>query len=235
LSVWLEQYAWSARGETGPQGEAKKGAEMAIRQIGTNAIPILLEWLRHKNLSEVLKASHLWGPIQRIPSWIPHPAWERNELYRYAVDGFRVLGADASPAVPEVIKVYEQNISEGSQWATVGALQGIGPAAQAAIPSFLRGTCSSNLQVRIWAVIALRSTNLQPSVVVPALEKLVSDTDTGIRQLAVLGLGEWGTNAERALPALVSSLSDPNINVRATATNSLKKIDPEAAAKAGVK
>ncbi len=64
LSIWLEQCEWSARGETGPKAKSKKGAEMAIRQIGTNAIPILLEWLRHKDLSEVLKASHLWGPIQ---------------------------------------------------------------------------------------------------------------------------------------------------------------------------
>ena len=48
-------------------------------------------------------------------------------------------------------------------------------------------------------------------------------------------LERFGTNSQGAVPALVLLLSDPHADVRSAITNALKAIDPEAAAKAGVK
>ena len=48
------------------------------------------------------------------------------------------------------------------------------------------------------------------------------------------GLGTLGTNAASAVPALLKFLTDSDKSVRASATNALKAIDPQAAAKAGV-
>jgi len=45
----------------------------------------------------------------------------------------------------------------------------------------------------------------------------------------------FGPDARIAVPALVELLNDPDLEVRGRATNALKAIDPEAAAKAGVK
>jgi HEAT repeat protein len=56
-----------------------------------------------------------------------------------------------------------------------------------------------------------------------------------MRLSAMRGLGNFGPNAQQAIPALLQLLSDLDVAVRFTATNALKKIDPEAAAKAGVK
>jgi len=55
------------------------------------------------------------------------------------------------------------------------------------------------------------------------------------RWLVVASLGDFGTNAQQAVPALISLLNDKQVLVRENATNALKRIDPEAAAKAGVK
>ena len=69
----------------------------------------------------------------------------------------------------------------------------------------------------------------------PALAKLLSDTNINVRYAAARGIQHFGTNAHQAVPALVLSLRDSSSGVRYAATDALKAIDPEAAAKAGVK
>jgi HEAT repeat protein len=84
-------------------------------------------------------------------------------------------------------------------------------------------------------VLALSGVDVEPQQVVPALVNALSDTNWFTRLMAAKGLGHLGTNAQQAAPALVPMLSDPNAMVRRGATYALKAIDPEAAAKAGVK
>jgi HEAT repeat protein len=48
-------------------------------------------------------------------------------------------------------------------------------------------------------------------------------------------LGLFGSNAKSAVPELIKLLGDPSSNVVDHAASTLKKIDPEAAAKVGVK
>jgi HEAT repeat protein len=149
--------------------------------------------------------------------------------------GFRILGADAKQAVPALMKLYERNISHSSQNATGHSLTAIGPAARMAIPLFVRGTASSDADVRRNAVEALMEIHAEPQLVVPALVKSLSDTNYSVRMLATIGLGYFGTNAQQAVPALVPMLSDPDLDIRRTAAYDLEAIDPGAAAKAGVK
>jgi HEAT repeat protein len=63
----------------------------------------------------------------------------------------------------------------------------------------------------------------------------LSDTNHVVRTLAAQGLGWYGAEARQAVPVLVPLLNDPYRFARVAATNALKKIDPKAAAKAGVK
>jgi HEAT repeat protein len=63
----------------------------------------------------------------------------------------------------------------------------------------------------------------------------LSDTNFTVRVGAARGLGRFGADAHQAVPALVGLLSDANPFVRDAVSNALKEIDPEAAAKAGVK
>jgi len=70
---------------------------------------------------------------------------------------------------------------------------------------------------------------------IPLLSWALSDADPDIREAAVHGLAQFGTNAEQAVLRVVRLLGDSNEMVRNEATNALKAIDPEAAAKTGVK
>jgi hypothetical protein len=73
-------------------------------------------------------------------------------------------------------------------------------------------------------------------VAAPSLVRLLNaDEDFNIRKQAALALGNLGEGDGDAIPALTAALMDKYLTVRMAATNALRKIDPEVAAKAGVK
>ena len=97
----------------------------------------------------------------------------------------------------------------------------------------------SDAGVRYLSVEALGQLGVEgkfadPALVVPLLMNAVHDSDAGVRYYAIKALEKFGQDAELAVPALVLSLNDPDWEVRGYATNALKAIDPEAAAKAGI-
>jgi hypothetical protein len=236
LRTWLRE----ARGQSNWQ--ARGSAEAAIRHIGTNAIPTLLEMLRQKDSPLTSKLIPWWGrhiaERPHLPSLIRFPPWYRNSavfLNSEAERGFEILGTNAQQTVTAFMEVYEQNISPSSRMYAAGALSAIAVAAPSTVPSFFRWAASTNQSVRLLAVSLLSHGRLEPSLVVPALSKWLSDTDNDVRLFAAQGLGWYGAEARQAVPALVPLLSDRKGNVRTIATIALKKIDPETAAKAGVK
>ncbi len=171
-----------------------------------------------------------------LPGFITYPDWYRNrgeQMNVAALRGFNILGAGAESAVPALIRLYEQHNSSHLPEDASMALIAVGP--EVAIRLFVRDTSSSNPMVRWGGVMALRLINIRHEVVVPALTKLLTDSDGNVQFAAARGLQQFGTNAQQAVPKLVLSLNDPSPAIRSAATNALKAIDPEAAAKAAIK
>ncbi|MGO8925639.1 MAG: HEAT repeat domain-containing protein [Limisphaerales bacterium] len=232
LQVWLLEYLLDNN-----SGNSKMAGD-AVQQIGTNAIPTLLKMLGKKNSKLVDWWDRHISEILYLPVDVRYPWYYHRAFYLHqeAEMGFKILGADAQQAVPRLIRIYEQNISESSQGSASRALIAIGPAAQRmAIPSFLRAAASSEAPVRSVAVCALSEVHVEPRVVVPVLARSLSDTNYFIRSVVAHGLGDFGADAKQVVPALVILLGDPDAGVRRGVTNALLRIDPEAAAKAGVK
>jgi hypothetical protein len=70
----------------------------------------------------------------------------------------------------------------------------------------------------------------------PSLIKaLKGDDSPRVRQFAALALGYIGASNSSVTTALTQALKDKDLTVRTSATNALLKLDPEAAAEAGVK
>jgi len=241
LRAWLsEDYSAWARQDR----QAQDTAEGGIRQIGTNAIPTLLKMMRKKDSPFVSGLIPLWERhIMRrpyLPAWVRSRSWfpaRASVLNMQALKGFEVLRANAQPAVPELITIYELHISPQQQFCVGQALLAIGPqAARAAIPSFIRAAGSSDTRVREFAIWALSQVHAEPSLVVPALVKSLSDTSANNRSIAAMGLKEigWSGGARPAVPKLVQLLTDQDGQVRRAAADALKSIDYDAAVKAGV-
>ena len=69
----------------------------------------------------------------------------------------------------------------------------------------------------------------------PVLTAALTDENLYVRRDAARAWGAFGAEAREAVPALLERLSDKEPSVRKAAADALKKIDPEAAAKAGAR
>lgn len=219
LGKWLAGY-------NGPSPETDE----AVRRLGTNAIPTLLRMLRAKDSQVTVSLVRLAGK-QHLIKFAYHYDFQKNAEAARAFDS---LGADAKDAVPELIKIFEQNISAYSRNYTAWSLGAIGPSAAKAIPTLLGGTTNTNLY-RCTAIFALGKIHAEPELVVPALTKFLKDPDRAVRANTISSLELFGSDARPAVSALVQALNDQDRLVRKLAQSALKKIDSEVAAEAKLK
>jgi len=220
LSYWLEGYNFDSRTETSEQS-----ADLAMREIGTNAIPTLLRMLQESDSPLKVKFFALVERQSLIK--VRHvTAVERNYS---AFKGFESLGASARVAVPVLIQIYGRNNSDETRIFTACSLGAIGPAAKAAVPILLSGLMATNPAVRFNAVLALGKIHSDAEMVLPYLTNALSDTNRSVRAFAFEALGDFGADAKPTVPLLIKFLNDPDPHLRKYALSALKQIDPQAA------
>jgi len=122
------------------------------------------------------------------------------------------------------------------------ALSYFGKEAQPATPALLQAAKDTNQIVRFNVFWALKQFRADPQITIPVLVAGLNDSYWPTRDNATAALADYGAEAKAAVPALLRLLAtDPPRSFEYQATEqqrvaaALKKIDPEAAAKAGVK
>jgi hypothetical protein len=105
LSEWISEYQeaeWNH--QKYPDSSAtKQTARQAVKAIGSNAVPVLLQWLQAKtpplktSLNNILKK-------QKFTSFRFETVTRRNIL---AISGFEILGSDALPALPAFTRMAQ--------------------------------------------------------------------------------------------------------------------------------
>jgi HEAT repeat protein len=212
LSIWLQSYS--------PDADSSE-ADEAVRAIGTNGIPILLDNLHARD--SVLKLKLAVLGMQFTPAATRHMRAEK---------GFSALGPEASNAVPAITAVYAQNVSASARRAAGNALVEIGPVAKTAIPALIDSAANTNSEVRAFAVYTLGRLAQEPDIVNPVLLKSLHDPDPEVRYNAAFGLGAgafMGGDARAAVPALVETLKDTYGTARAAAAMALGNIHDQPA------
>jgi len=84
-------------------------AVAAIRHIGTNALPFLLRWIQYEpGWRDSLGRKILGWPVLGSRRDVQRLIWNMTQ-YRAitAVNGFRILGSDANPALPELQRLAD--------------------------------------------------------------------------------------------------------------------------------
>ena len=236
LSEWAQQYGsnhWS-----GADRKADAEAEAAIRAIGTNAVPFLLNRLQaresalKRSARKILPAT--WHARLRLRD-------DSGNTWRVGAYGFAALGTNAGVVVPQLIEIARNHLEEDGRYVAVFALRTLGEAAEPAIPFFIECLTNQTAIIRGDAALGLGSVHRQPEMVLPALIHYLqnAETKTSLQNfeltdtLGILGL-QFGTEAKAAVPEVLSLLTHADSYVRESATNCLLRIDAEAAAKAGV-
>ncbi|HZR15723.1 MAG TPA: HEAT repeat domain-containing protein [Verrucomicrobiae bacterium] len=228
LSAWLVQYCtnhWSdGHWSAARRGELDTQAENAIRQIGTNAIPTCLRIIATRD-------SPLFKVVPLLPErWVA--PFYKSSLPEYQFQGaygLIALGADAKPAVPALIALLNDSHGE-VRYAAVFALDELGSLAEEALPSM----------VKCLKPDEFHSIRVEPERAIPVLVRLLDESQNQphserIRGNAMSGLRQFRALAKPAVPSLLRLLNDSNGDIRWQVTNALMDIDPEAAARVGVK
>lgn len=202
LSFWLQQYDTTITSIEPKKVTLNKQAVIAVRSIGTNAIPTLLKM--------VAKGS-FW------PSGRPKVNVE-------GIDGFVILGASASNAVPALVKIFKDKNSLSSQASAAWALDGIGTGATAAVPALLDATTNMDSNIRPLAFTVLAKIPTSYKQVIPIATQALDDTNVLVKLTAMRFLRSCGSEAKGAVSALVELSTNTNSGLRDAACATLGKI-----------
>jgi hypothetical protein len=240
LTGWLEQFGtnhWSA----GHGGDLDRQAEAALQHIGTNAVPIYFQLITVKESPIQVKVlaflTQPWLARLHFQSVLEY----RNQIYMrktLGAYGFVALGGEAKPFVPDLMALNSDK-DQRTRYFAVFALRCLGPAADAALPEFIECLKDSDETIRGEAATGLGEIHQQPErsvrILMDFIERYRTDRINWIPTYdAIRSLAKFGTHARPAVPMLIGLLKDSQEGVRDAATNAVRQIDPDAAAKAGV-
>src|SRR4029453_855449 len=190
-----------------------------IRQIGPPAIPLLVELLRHEEVSFRRFAAD--ASIDLAPDTESiQPALRRalrDEDSMVAADAARALGAlgeRASPSVRALVEALSHSephvrIYAAEPWASIG------PTAGAAAKDLARALGDPIPGVRWAAGEALAGIGPAAQLAVPQLIEALKDEFLYVRICAAAALGSIGPKAQTAREALIASAIDPALRDQA--------------------
>lgn len=222
----------------------------AISQMGTNAIPTLLEILGATERTAKRVAARLDN--KGLQQFVSTDDFKIEEFQAYAIRGFAILGTNAEPAIPQMVKLLK---NENTSFNAAQALAVVGPKGFAALTNSMSSpTRDSSMlalaekddsdpktvtqllinalndespEIRANAADSLRDRD--PAMAIPALTKALDDKSSSVRWWAASALGSYGVAAKGAsekIFAIYTNAPDQLI------FEALGKVDPEMAGKA---
>jgi len=177
-----------------------------------------------------------------------HDQSKSVQLHAAMVLGF--IGPEAEPAVPTLTALLNESETVAgttdriyTRSAAARALGQIGPKAKAALPALRSLLADNDNYLRVVTAVAVWRIDGDVTNTLPVLIQGLPQLQENSKWEAIDGMTEMGPLAKAAVPVLLNELNllpAPTwAGVRQyngqKITNALKQIDPEAAAKAGVK
>jgi hypothetical protein len=203
---------------------AQADASEAIKNIGTNAIPHLLRWIKYPERGG--KPNLLLSLFDKLIHWLGFRRSfgdQKRDLANGAVLAFAVLGPLATNALPELTALLESPDGTAVDARAGQSLAGIGPAA---LPIFLANLTNQNSEVQARAAFHLVQTASNAQSAVPQLITHLSGSDWLAVWAAGRTLGNLKTDPAVVVPILQALLADPHPARRAAAVQALADYGP---------
>jgi HEAT repeat protein len=217
LTTWLDDSLQDGHLE---DAFAPSPAQTAVRHIGTNGIPYLLEMIRAKDSA----ARRFVIGLERRQDLFQPRLLSDQDKHGLGVTGFEMLGPLGKPALPDLMQLLGDPDPQ-IRMSVVYCLGRIGPEARDAVPLLLPFLDGTNQSLAWAATEALGAIHAEPASVVPLL---IRNLDTNIslryRAMTMVSLGAFGAQAQAAVPAIVPFLRDRQAGNREAATNALRAI-----------
>ena len=210
VSEWLVAMQANLTDEETRQADPSRLAELrdqkqaqareAIRQMGTNSLPTLLELLGAGESRQLLKALRTKDEDIRKGLRSGHPEY-REAIRGMAVDGFTILGTNAEPALPALNKLLHGDPS--CQLEVTLAMLRVGPKGFAMLTNILNNPADPTRNSIIWV---LGEKGGKDKAVGELLIQALKDADWSNRGNAARFLG--GRCPEEAIPVLIPMLDE---------------------------
>jgi hypothetical protein len=186
--------AWLVEADTGSfPRQSRVPADEAIRQIGTNAFPMISQLLRARDSAVKSKLIPLVNRQSRVRIHIT----SQYEHYNQAIAACYALGPVAKPLVPEIAKALPN--MKGVQPSAEQWLGELGPDAEAAIPALVAILEDKKNPTRFMAAQNLAHIAIhRPQDVVPVLNECLNDTNNSVRLQAGVALKILQREADKA-------------------------------------
>jgi HEAT repeat protein len=149
----------------------------------------------------------------------------------------KYLGTNGEAAVPILVSAL-RSTNFWVRWHAVWGLEGIASRPDVTVPALIGCLQDKDPDIRRNAIDGLCHFKEAKQEVVPQLLSCMGDTNLNVWLGAAFGLEKLLNEDEKRklyVPALVKSLNSPTEIIRENAKMFLKRVDPAAAAKAGVK
>lgn len=199
--------------------EGGGAGELAVRHIGTNALPTLLSMLGAKDRTVRAVVAKLQN--EQLQLYYSSNDKSAEDLRIWAVEGFKALGTNAEPAVPQLTKLMRD---EETRFQAMRALTKVGPIGFAVLTNALTSKEDAFRNNLIFVLGEDSATN--PKAITGIMIRFLDDRDPGTRGNAADFLA--GKDPELAVPALMKVLDDTEYYPRARAAIALGSYGPAA-------
>ena len=227
-------YDWFALDPPGiDRGGAQQGSARALKAIGSEAVPALVNLLRSRRLEIRKRSVYALGALPRTPETIP--ALARVLEYDSEI-GWEAVRALANIVGPEDIALAPALVSRlGSD--SPYASSALGHIGANAVPQLIEALADKNPRTRGHAALALAHMRPKAKEALPALIRLLGQERAATERAAdrrfickyvALAIGVIGPDARTAVPELISALDDEDGWVRRAAIIALQRIGPDA-------
>jgi HEAT repeat protein len=224
----------------------------ALGRIGSPAVIPMIDSLTNTNFMVRVEVAHAFGnhnfqsSSRAIISALTNCLADKNSTVRaLAANSLGELGQEPETAVPALAQILSDPDTQ-VRWNGCLAIGKFGQQAEIGKNSVLGAFGDPDDSVRSAAAIALVSMEPQvastidkamPSLIdaLVGLKVVAPYNPLNLRYTAIKALEPCGPRARAAVPALLECLQDRNNYVKDAAARCLQAIDPDAAAKAGVK
>lgn len=184
------------------------------RQYGDDGVRVLLRGLDRADHPYARAYRNIWrhlpSPLHRI---LPAPRMDLTRAARMTIaDLISRLGNDAKIAEPAMARLMKDE----------------SPGVRAIAVTYF--TCGEDENAPLNHLDKNEKQRLLTLFI-----SLMKDNDLSVRNNAALALGYYPENTQQVSPVLTNALQDSAPQVRKVAAHSLKKVDPDTAAKAGIK
>jgi HEAT repeat protein len=228
--------------ETPGIAEALKSAAQAsdpeVSQRAKTAMRDMVQKQKERRGANVQIANEPSHQGKPLGEWLG--MWQdETGLSTNAVQALRQMGTNMIPALlarltykEPVFNLDDYDVSMGAARALIALRDEATPA----LPALAALMDSDSEDITLRAMIATLGTGTNA---IPCLLKGLTNQFPDVRSEAAHFIAEWGAQfpdqQKLAVPSMIRLLSDPDENVRKNATNDLMEVDPQAAAKAGIK